>query len=316
MRISASVSSVEYRFLATSVSKLDAAGVDFYHLDSIEDRRIFDFAKTLRKLTQKPFDLHLITSDPVKYWDDIRASDISEVTIQLESLHVPLFVPDDLKSRVGVALLSSKQADFFKLHVKTAPSLLLMTTTPGKSGGKFSRNQFGNIMRYRLLYPNVPATVDGGVTGDVASVLAFMGVSRVVSGSYIVSSENMVERVHALRSDLPVSLRLDEVILAEPEILRDFNLRIPEIGFLISASGEISRGEITPQWLDAIGAKTVAGETGTHSLIWVNENIPLELLRTIYNQMEVKPDLVISINDDRQPTGIFCLPSYQNTKKI
>jgi hypothetical protein len=171
-------------------------------------------------------------------------------------------------------------------------------------------------MRYRLLYPNVPATVDGGVTGDVASVLAFMGVSRVVSGSYIVSSENMVERVHALRSDLPVSLRLDEVILAEPEILRDFNLRIPEIGFLISASGEISRGEITSTWLDAIGAKTVAGETGTHSLIWVNENIPLELLRTIYNKLEVKPDLVLSISDDQQPTGIFCLPSYQNTKKI
>jgi ribulose-phosphate 3-epimerase len=297
--------------LSSVVSKLDSACVDYYHLDSIEDRRIFDFAQTLRKLTQKPFDLHLITSDPVKYWDDIRTSDISEITIQLESLRVPLFIPDDLRSRVGVALLSNRQADFFRFHVRTAPSLLLMTTTPGKSGGKFSRTQFGNIMRYRLLYPNVPATVDGGVTGDVASVLAFMGVSRVVSGSYIVGSENMPERVHALRSELPVSFKLDETILAEPELLKQFSLRIPEIGLFVSATGEISECEIKAVWLDTIGAKTVIDKTGPFSLIWVNENIHLEVLRKIYNQLETKPEMVISMNDSFELTGIFCLPSYK-----
>lgn len=314
MRISASVSSVETRYLSSAVTKLDESGVDFYHLDSIEDRRIFGFAETLRKLTKKPFDLHLITTDPVKYWDDIRASDISEVTIQLESLRVPLHVPADLRSRVGVALLSNRKADFFKLHVRTAPSLLLMTTTPGKSGGTFTRDQFGNIMRYRILYPQVPATVDGGVTGEVASVLGFMGVSRVVSGSYLIKAENMGKQLDSLRNELPVSVLLEEVILPEPEILVRFSVRLPEQVEFISAEGVIMTKDVKTGWLDAIGAKTVAGQAGPFSTIFASEKIQLEKLREIYREMKEKPQMVVAVNNNDEVSGVFCLSGFNYTE--
>ena len=62
MRISASVSTVPHTSLNTTVALLDQSDVDSYHLDSIEDPGIFQFAESLRKITEKPFDLHLITS--------------------------------------------------------------------------------------------------------------------------------------------------------------------------------------------------------------------------------------------------------------
>jgi len=65
MRISASISTVPQNILKSTVNQLDAAGIYAYHLDSIESREIFYFAQKLRTFTSLPFDLHLITTDPV-----------------------------------------------------------------------------------------------------------------------------------------------------------------------------------------------------------------------------------------------------------
>ena len=92
MRISASISTVPQNILKSTVNQLDAAGIYAYHLDSIESREIFYFAQKLRAFTSLPFDLHLITTDPVKYWDEVRNAKIEAITLQLENLNYPLFI--------------------------------------------------------------------------------------------------------------------------------------------------------------------------------------------------------------------------------
>ena len=139
MRISASISSLQKRQIPDTVSMLDQAGVNFYHLDSVENREIFDFAKSLGEITQTPMDLHLITSDPVKYWDEIRESGIDAIVIQLEALHSTLIIPEDMRGKVGLAILATSSPELFKPYEKVASSLLIMTTTPGYSGGKFQK---------------------------------------------------------------------------------------------------------------------------------------------------------------------------------
>lgn len=314
MRISASVSSLHIRDLASAVHQLDHAGVNFYHLDSIESREIFEFASKLRKLTKTPFDLHLITSDPIKYWDEIREHKIEEVTIQLETLHAPFFVPADLKAKVGVAVLSNRPAEFFKLYMQSAPSLLLMTTTPGVSGGKFQQEQFANIMKYRILYPQVPITVDGGVIPTVSAVLSLMGISQIVSGSYLFKGNSIHETLSNLRTSDLSGWRLDEVILPEPEILHQFDIRVPETITFINKNNEISQLRVQDKWLDSLSAKSVSGPYYPFSLVWVHEQIDLSSFAKAIKTLNFIPHMAIALNDSNDVTGVFSLPTFISSK--
>ena len=314
MRISASVSSLQAKDLAPSVSQLDKAGVNFYHLDSIEDSKIFVFAKKLRNLTKTPFDLHLITSDPVKYWDEIRAHKIEEVTIQLETLKTPFYVPADLRSRVGVAVLANRPAEYFRLYMEDAPSLLLMTTTPGKSGGKFQQEQFANIMRYRILYPDVPITVDGGVIPEVSSVLSFMGISQIVSGSYLFKGSSVYETVGALRKNELADWRLDEVILADLEILHQFEFRLPEEITIIKKDGSYSQDQIKNDWLSELNAKTVPEPYYPYPLIWAEEEINLSVLKESIDKLDFQPWMVIALDSSKKISGVFYLSQNKKTE--
>ncbi|MEX1188057.1 MAG: hypothetical protein WED33_02295 [Bacteroidia bacterium] len=314
MRISASVSSLQIRDLAPAVNQLDRAGVNFYHLDSIESREIFEFAGRLRKLTKTPFDLHLITSDPIKYWSEIREHNIQEVTIQLETLHSPFFVPADLRDRVGVAVLANRPAEFFKLYMETAPSLLLMTTTPGISGGKFQQEQFANIMRYRILYPQVPITVDGGVIPSVSSVLSLMGISQIVSGSYLFKGESIDQTVSLLRTMELSDWRLDEVLLPEPEILHQFSLRVPEKVSFINKEGVIEVRSVQNNWLDSIAAKTVSSDYFPFPVVWANEELGLDLFKKGLQELNYFPQMAITINSSDEVSGVFSLQNFISKK--
>lgn len=311
MRISASVSSLHARDLAPSVALLDKAGVNFFHLDSIESREIFAFERRLRGFTKTPFDLHLITSDPIKYWDDIRQSSISEITIQLESLHSPLFVPEDLKPKVGIAVLASRPAEFFKPFEKSATTLLLMTTTPGHSGGKFQQEQFANIMRYRILYPHLPVTVDGGVIPTVASVLTMMGIPQIVSGSYLFKGNSVQETVTNLRTQDLTDWRMDEVLLPEPELLKRFSLRLPEMLPYLNSNAEITEVPVKNDWLDALSAKTVADNPSPFPVILVDETIQLNAFQAKINTLETPPHMALTLNSAGELTGICCLAAYK-----
>jgi ribulose-phosphate 3-epimerase len=116
MRISASVASVNESRLPEVVTALDYAGVDAYHLDSIDDPGIFEFAKKLRDLTTKPFDLHLITDSPDNYWSLIEESELPQIVLQLENLKKPLFVPSVLKGKVGLAMMASTDPRRFSVY--------------------------------------------------------------------------------------------------------------------------------------------------------------------------------------------------------
>ncbi len=310
MRISASISSLQQRQIPTTVKQLDEAGVNFYHLDSVENREIFTFAQKLRLLTQTPMDLHLITSDPVKYWDEIRNSGIDAIVIQLESLHSPLFIPEDLRGKVGLAILATSPADLFRPYEKVASSLLIMTTTPGYSGGKFQQEQFANITRFRLMYPNVPLIVDGGVTAEISSVLTLFGIPQVVSGSYLFSGTSVAETVGKLRKQEIINWKISEILLTEMEMLHAFDLRLPENVQFFDEHGNQSLRSLPDSWLSAVGGKTVAMHFGPFPLVWVDERLPAEKFRQLLNSLPEQPHIAISVNEQGDVSGFICLAAY------
>ena len=310
MRISASISSLQKRQIPDTVSMLDQAGVNFYHLDSVENREIFDFAKSLGEITQTPMDLHLITSDPVKYWDEIRESGIDAIVIQLEALHSTLIIPDDMRGKVGLAILATSSPELFKPYEKVASSLLIMTTTPGYSGGKFQKEQFANILRFRFMYPKVPLIVDGGVTAEISSVLTFMGIPQVVSGSYLFSAETVFETVSKLRDKPIMHWKVSDISLSEPELLQGFSLRLPETVPFINQHAQFETIDLPDHWLNAVGGKSVAMQFGPFPIVWVDERIDADSFRMQLNNLSEQPHLAITVNENNDVSGFICLTNF------
>ena len=80
--------------------------------------------------------------------------------------------------------------------------VLIMTTTPGKSGGKFPKENFQRIREFRNKFPGKEIEVDGGVNAEVGFILRMLGVQSVVSGSYLVNHESVAEALLHLRSSI------------------------------------------------------------------------------------------------------------------
>jgi ribulose-phosphate 3-epimerase len=184
MKISASIYSDQSRPLKAVIEDLVDHQVDMLHVDCNDDLSVFEDIRMIREWCDIPVDLHIITTDPSKYFDLLRLYPVDYVTFQFEDLSVPLEIPSDISGKKGLAITTPTSVDVFEPY-NNFDFILIMATVPGKSGGVFDRHNFHKIRRFRKLYPDKSIHVDGGVNGEVSFILRNMGVSSSVSGSYL-----------------------------------------------------------------------------------------------------------------------------------
>ncbi len=193
MKISASVFSNPDRPLEDLVLELEDCGVDYIHIDCKDDLSVEDAMVNIRKVSQMPIDLHLITPEPEKFYPMIERLGIEMVTLQYENLEgrVPEF--PDLGCSFGLALMTDTSLKAFEEFENYADFVLFMTTVPGESGGTFRHANFTRIQQFRRLYPGKRIHVDGGVNAEISFVLRNMGVFCAVSGSFLVKANSLAK---------------------------------------------------------------------------------------------------------------------------
>jgi len=203
MKISASIYSDARKDLSLTVTELDAHQVDLFHVDCLDDPKVFEDIRVLRSLSQIPVDLHIITSTPSRFFPLLLEVPVEYVTFQLEPLEEPLVWPKELRAAKGVAITTPTPVDAFDAF-SDCDFILIMATVPGQSGGVFDQENFKKIRTFRKRYPNKSIHVDGGVNGEVSFILRNMGVSTAVSGSYLFKGPsignallNLTARTHA-----------------------------------------------------------------------------------------------------------------------
>lgn len=190
MRISASVYSDKKRDLRTTIADLEAHKVDLLHVDCNDDVRVFDDIRQIREWCTIPVDLHIITSEPEKYFDLLRETPVEYVTFQLEDLNGPLEIPHDITGKKGLAITTPTAVDAFDAY-SSFDFILIMATIPGQSGGVFDAINFKKIRDFQKKYPQKSVHVDGGVNGEVSFILRNMGVHTSVSGSYLFNAPSV-----------------------------------------------------------------------------------------------------------------------------
>jgi ribulose-phosphate 3-epimerase len=184
MKISASIYSDKKRPLKEVIEDLVQHQVDLLHIDCNDDPKVFDDIRNIRTWCDLPIDLHIITSNPERYYDLLRAHPVEYITFQFEDLTSELNMPQDITGRKGLAIITPTPVEVFD-QFSEFDFILIMATIPGQSGGVFDSLNFSKIRQFRKQFPNKSIHVDGGVNGEVSFILRNMGVSSSVSGSYL-----------------------------------------------------------------------------------------------------------------------------------
>ena len=221
MKISASIYSNKDMSLKALVNELDSVKIDMLHIDFNDEKteinKIENDIKEIRKISSTPLDLHIISKNPSKYDDFIKRNKIEFVTYQIENINEEFSISEINQTSFGIAITSNTDFKLFKNYEKFCDFILLMTTTPGESGGSFNHINFKKIRDFKNFFPSKRVYVDGGVNDEIAFILRILGVSSVVSGSFLVKN-NIPKSLLKLRSSVINSkLKIKEFMISRDE---------------------------------------------------------------------------------------------------
>ncbi|NLL28962.1 MAG: CBS domain-containing protein [Bacteroidales bacterium] len=217
MKISASLYSSNNSNLHSLVRELDAYQSDWFHIDCNDDVSVFEDIKKIREFSNTPIDLHIISSDPSKYYDLIIETGVEFVTIQYEPIKKWQPLPSSFKGEFGIAITTGTDISVFKQFSETASFVLFMATTPGKSGESFQDYNFRKIRSFKNLFPDKKIHVDGGINAELSFILRNMGVYAIVVGSYLLKQEFIGSAMMKLRGETESEYHVCDFMLSRDE---------------------------------------------------------------------------------------------------
>ena len=180
----------------------DKTSLDFIHVDVMDgkfvDNKSYSIGdlKKFNSYTSKPFDVHLMVSNPEKYIDDLCLLNVSYITFHFEAVKKPLDLISHIKNngvKVGISIKpNTNVSDIFYL-LPYVDLILVMSVEPGKSGQKFMESVLYKIEVLKKKidedHLNIIVSVDGGINDLTFPLVKEKGVDMVVSSSYLLSGE-------------------------------------------------------------------------------------------------------------------------------
>lgn len=225
MKISASLYSTNLQDLPSLVHELDALQLDFFHMDCFEgeEQKVSKDIKAIQGISSTPIDLHVIGANSELFYSMAERLSIAQLTLQFENLQQDFVLPKERPYLLGLAIANETELDVLNTYEQDLDFVLLMTTTPGKSGGTFEKASFDRIRKCKQMYPNLPIYVDGGINAEVSFILRLLGVQQAVSGSFLVNHQNIARALADLRFHQKGSAFQIKDFMLEPHLLPVLN---------------------------------------------------------------------------------------------
>lgn len=211
MRITPSILNADFADMGREVGRIESA--DGVHIDVMDNHFVpnltmgVPMVEALRKVTDLPFDAHLMIEDPDVWAPGYVDAGAQTVTFHLEAAKAPIRLAREIRSRGGRAAVALKPAtpvEQIADFIEEFDQVLLMTVEPGFGGQSFLDCVLPKIRRTRELIDrtgkDIWLQVDGGVSPRTIARAAQAGADTFVAGSAVYRAEAPDEAVQRLRN--------------------------------------------------------------------------------------------------------------------
>ena len=211
--IAPSILSADFGRLDKEIEMLNQSSADWIHCDIMDGRFVpnisfgFPVLKAVKRISQKPLDVHLMILEPEKYIDDFRkaGADILSVHIEVSPhLHRTIYSIKEKGMLAGVAINPHSSVTLLQDVIADIDLVCMMSVDPGFGGQKIIKNTFNKIYELKnlILAKNSKSKIeiDGGVDFENAEALIEAGADVLVAGNTVFSSAQPLEAITRLKN--------------------------------------------------------------------------------------------------------------------
>lgn len=202
-----SVSFLTSKDIKSDILKLDKTSTDYIHVDVMDGKFVSNVNEPYDNLKdfslEQKLDVHLMVEDPIGYIEKYANLNPEYITIHHEIDKDVMALLDKIKSfgiKCGISINPDTNIKVLKQYLDKVDLILIMSVVPGKGGQKFIEDTTNKVIEVRKMIDDVgrdiAICVDGGINDETISKV--QGADIVVSGSYVLNSDNYQEKIESL----------------------------------------------------------------------------------------------------------------------
>jgi len=211
--ISPSLLAADFTRLGEEVQMVNRSAADWIHCDVMDGHFVPNISfglpviEQLKKVAEKPLDVHLMISDPDRYLERFKKAGADILTVHYETcphLNRTIGAIHELGMKAGVAINPHTPVQMLIDIMGDLDLILLMTVNPGFGGQKFIQGSYKRLATLRqmvnTLSPGILIEIDGGVNLETGRELFMSGADVLVAGNFIFTSPDPIGTIEALKN--------------------------------------------------------------------------------------------------------------------
>ena len=214
IKIAPSILAADLMNMKEEIELVDNYGAEYIHIDVMDGKYVENIAfgpnivKSIRPLTKKVLDVHLMITPVAKYIDAFIRGGADIISFHPDADKNTQDIIKQIRSnncKVGIAVHPKIKISDIEIFLDDIDSVIVMTVVPGFGGQKFMHSEvkkiteLDNIKKQKNLKFEIE--VDGGINHETGKICRDKNANVLVAGSYIFSSgkENYKKMINSLR---------------------------------------------------------------------------------------------------------------------